>query len=204
MNVSIRKATEADAPSLSRICPLTADAGTTAEHLHIHGELLGLVYALPYVKLRTTFGFVAVVNEVVGYVVGSTDTRTFEREAAENWWPPLQKKYPVMVDQVAGKEADERYRRLLQNMPAVSPANITFSPAHLHINILPPHQRKGLGRRLIGIAVEYLKAEGIDKVWVGMDLRNTAAKKFYERLGFCDIETSPPGNMGLDFENWRA
>jgi hypothetical protein len=74
MPISIRQASVDDAPALSRICLLTADAGKSAEDLHNFPELPGLLWAVPYVHLPTTWGFVMVdeINgEVVGYIVGS-------------------------------------------------------------------------------------------------------------------------------------
>lgn len=199
MPVILRRATELDESSLSQICLFTANAGTSAEHLHDHGELPGLVYAIPYVKLPTTFGYVMVddsTNEVVGYTLASTDTRTYEREAAEHWWPVLQATYPLTL---GGKPADQRYLKLLRDMHTAPDANIAFSPAHLHIDILPEYQRQGWGRRLIDRVAEHLKEEGIDGVWVGLDPKNENAKRFYEKLGFVPIEGAPDGNMGLRF-----
>lgn len=204
MPIVIRPADESDAPSLSRICLLTGAAGLSAEHLHDHGELLGLVYAVPYVKLANTFGFVMVNDataEVVGYVLGTTDTRAFEREAEETWWPPLAAKYPVS-DNAGAKAADVRYMKLFQKMHTTPEGCIAFSPAHLHIDILPEYQRQGWGKVLIGRAVEFLRAQGIDGLWVGLDPKNENGKKFYARLGFKDIEC-PGANMGLRFENWK-
>jgi len=202
MSVTIRKATESDAPALSRICLLTADAGASAEHLHDFGELPGLVYAVPYVKLSTTWGFVLVEessDQVVGYIVGSKDTRVYERKVAEHWWPALAVKYPPLL---AMKPAD---KNLLRNMHTAPDANVAFAGAHLHINIMEEYQGKGWGRKLIAIAIEYLKMEGVqgDGIWVGLDPRNEKARKFYERLGFAVIEGAPYGNMGLKFDDFK-
>jgi ribosomal protein S18 acetylase RimI-like enzyme len=206
MTVSLRPAFESDAPSLSHICLLTGAAGFSAEALHDHGELPGLVYAVPYVKLPTTFGFIIFddkTSEVVGYVLGSSDTRTFEHEAEEHWWPALRAKYPIDgPGKIAGKEADEHFMKLFQKMPAAPDECIVFSRAHLHIDILPGYQRQGWGKKLIGCVVDYLRAEKINSVWVGLDPKNENAKKFYRKLGFEDIE-APGTNMGLHFDNWR-
>ena len=53
----IREATSSDSPALSRICLLTGNAGQSAEAQHTFGELIGLVFAEPYVHLPTTFAF---------------------------------------------------------------------------------------------------------------------------------------------------
>ncbi|KAJ7684038.1 acyl-CoA N-acyltransferase [Mycena rosella] len=197
MSVIIRRATEADAPSLSRICLLTADAGASAESLHDHGELPGLVYAVPYVKLPTTWAFVLVDgSKVVGYIVGSKDTRAYEQYAGDHWWPAQAEEYPPAA---MLREADRKYANLLRNMHTASDANITFSPAHLHINILDEYQGQGWGRKMIQTAIEHLKEEGVKGVWLGMDPRNTGARKFYERLGFSGFEGSLPDDVGLRF-----
>ncbi|KAJ7228523.1 acyl-CoA N-acyltransferase [Mycena pura] len=196
----IRRATQADAPALSQICLVTADAGKSAESQHDYGHLPGLVYAVPYVFLPTTWAFVLVDESkdqlVVGYIVGSKDTRAYEQCAAEQWWPAQAEKYQpsAMV-----QEADKRYANMLRNMHTAEDANIAFSPAHLHINILEEYRGQGWGRKLIQTAVDYLKGEGVVGVWLGVDPRNSEAQKFYERLGFSAFEGASPHTLGLKF-----
>jgi GNAT superfamily N-acetyltransferase len=97
-------------------------------------------------------------TQVVGYILGSTDTRAYERYLAEHWWPALAEKYPV---EKAVKPADIYYTNLLRNMHTASDSNIAFSPAHLHIDILEAYQKQGWGRRLIAVAVQYLTTKGL-------------------------------------------
>ncbi|KAK1229510.1 hypothetical protein PQX77_007398, partial [Marasmius sp. AFHP31] len=120
------------------------------------------------------------------------------RYAEEHWWPPLAEKYPPSI---AKKPADEKYMKFLQKMFRAPEENIAFAAAHLHINILETHQKKGLGRKMIERAVEYLKGENVEGngVWLGMDPRNDNARKFYERMGFKPIEGVPDTNVGLKF-----
>jgi len=192
---------------LSKICLLTCDVGKSGETLHDYPELPGLVYAVPYVKLPYTWGFVIERDdpkEVVGYILGATDTRAFENAARETWWPSLAPKYPVEGGhKITGKPADERYAKLISNMDVAEQECIDFSPAHLHVDILEDYQRKGWGRKLIGRAVEYLRDEiGLDGVFLGMDMRNTGARRFYERLGFRRWSGAPEHAFGLKFVDW--
>ncbi|KAI0729415.1 acyl-CoA N-acyltransferase [Fomitopsis betulina] len=203
--VYIREARALDSTAVSRICLLTGDAGSSAEHLHSFGELIGLMYAEPYVRLPAGFGFVLVDPDkhdaVVGYVLGTADTRLFEQQASESWFPEVQKRYPphsLQADRPL-KPADERYIRTIHNPPRAPQVQIAFSPAHLHIDILPEYQRQGWGRRLMNRAFEHLKELGLDRVWLGLDPRNGSARKFYQRLGFEDIEGAPEGVMGYKF-----
>ncbi|KAJ7609670.1 acyl-CoA N-acyltransferase [Mycena rosella] len=187
MTVKIRPALPQDAAALSRICLLTADAGQSAEHLHDFPELPGLVWAVPYVQLPTTWGFVMEEEssgEVVGYIVGSTDTPAYEKYAAENLWPVLSERYPVSV---MTKPADQHYAKLLRKFHVLPDTTLAFSPAHLHIDILGSYQ-VGWGRKLIQTAVEYLSGEGIDGIWLVLNPTNVNARKFYEKLGFRSIE----------------
>ena len=144
-------------------------------------------------------------KEVVGYIVGATDTRAFERAAKEDWWPALAQKYPVEGEhKITGKQADESYARLISNMTEIDQESIDFSPAHLHINILEEYRGQGWGRKLITRAIEYLRDEvKLDGVFLGMDSRNVDAGKFYERLGFAQWKGAPRYTVGLKFADWK-
>ncbi|KDQ64619.1 hypothetical protein JAAARDRAFT_28259 [Jaapia argillacea MUCL 33604] len=209
MTLLIRPSTPSDELAVSHICLVTADAGKSAEPLHIHPELPGLVYAVPYIHLPTTFGFVLQVEEtreVVGYVVGTRDSREYEKVAREQWWPPIQERYPLDgPGKLEGKEGDEHYFKLVHDMHVAPDKCHDFSPAHIHINILEPYRGKGWGRRMIGKAVELLRGEGFTAVWLGIDPRNEEAKKFYLRIGFKLLEGEgfPEGSLGLSFVDWQ-
>ena len=106
---------------------------------------------------------------------------------------------------MAKKPGDVYYTNLLRNMSTSPQSNIDFSPAHLHIDILPAFQGKGFGSTLIKTAVQYLKEEGLDGIWLGLDPRNTGARLFYEKLGFKQIEGAPNANqLGLKFADLRV
>lgn len=205
MTLKVRKATEEDEDSVSRICLLTANAGASATALHDFGELPGLVYAVPYVKFPTTWGFVLedeTTRDVVGYILGSTDTRAYESYIAEHWWPALAEKYPV---EKAVKPADVYYTNLLHNMHTALDSNIAFFPAHLHIDILEAYQRQGWGRRLISVAVQYLITKGLQGVWLGLDSRNEGARRFYKKLQFNVITGAPDEiQIGLRFADLKS
>ncbi|KAJ7139549.1 acyl-CoA N-acyltransferase [Mycena epipterygia] len=187
MAVKIRPASIHDAPALSRICLLTADSGQSAEHLHDFPELPGLVWAVPYVTLPTTWGFVMEEEsngEVVGELVASAGPEISTVGRNETRRPVL---HPVVAE--------------MRILPATTTA---FSPAHLHIDILASYQKQGWGRKLIQMAVEYLRGQGIDGVWLVMNPKNMNACKFYEKLGFASIEGSPENHVGLRFESWAC
>ncbi|KAI0776064.1 acyl-CoA N-acyltransferase [Trametes elegans] len=209
-DVYVRAVRPEDSPALNRICLLTGDAGKSAEPLHEFGELIGLVYAEPYAHLPATFGFVMIdpskahdgFGGVVGYVLGSYDTRTFEQHAAGEWYPRVRAKYAYPA---GATDADRRFIGILHNPPRSPQAAVDFSPAHLHIDILSDYQRQGWGRKLIAQAVEYLRDErGLSRLWLGLDTRNDGAKRFYERLGFKVLPGAPEGTMGVEFAVFKG
>lgn len=213
----IRRATLADSPALSRICLLTGAAGHSAAASHTFGELPGLMYAEPYVHMGSAAGFVLVDPQVegggvVGYVLTAFDTQAFEREMEAGWFPQWRAKYPHPYVAPVGdtedtpkpKEADVRFITTIHAPHTATPAQLAFSPAHLHIDILPSYQRQGWGRALIGRLVGFLKEEkGLEGVWLGMDPNNLDAGKFYRRLGFGDVEGAPETVLGLKFADWK-
>ncbi|VDC06125.1 unnamed protein product [Peniophora sp. CBMAI 1063] len=213
--LTIRPVRESDAPSIANICLLTGNAGASAEHLHSSSrrDLLGSVWALPYVHLPHTFGFVLVddADDVPqGYLLGTTDSLAFAKVEEEQWWPPLRKRYPLNASDDAPEseprtEADQRYISLIHRAPdAPHPAALALSPVHMHIDLLPAVQRQGWGRRMIDAAVTHLKKEGYGALWLGLDPANESADKFYARLGFEGIEGAPSNVRGLRFERWAA
>ena len=212
---TIRPVVPEDITALSRICILTGDAGQSAEPLHRHGELPGLLWALPYVLLPTetaqTWGFVLVddaapdddhtTKVIKGYILGTSDTRVFERVTEGEWWPALRIRFPLSSEVDERTTADQDHIDLIHRAPDVAPeACLAVSPAHMHINLLPEVQRHGWGRKLIGCAVDHLRGQHIGALWVGMDERNVAARIFYEKVGFRGVEGAPDKFMALDFE----
>jgi len=216
MSFVIRPVASEDITAISRICLLTADAGRSAETLHRHPELPGLVWALPYVLLppmtARTWGFVLVdtsapdndhtTSAVKGYILGASDSRAHEAATEAEWWPPLRIRFPLEGAGDERTEADEKCISIIHRAPdPAHKACLAVSPAHMHINLLPEVQRRGWGKKLIGKAVDHLRGEGIGSVWLGLDKRNTSARKFYEKVGFKGISGAPNSNMALYFNS---
>lgn len=86
-------------------------------------------------------------EEVVGYILGTTDTVLLSELEGKEWWPALREKYPLETEDDSGvalargrTRADSRLIKVLHS-PYVDPPSITDAyPAHIHIDILPSHQ----------------------------------------------------------------
>jgi ribosomal protein S18 acetylase RimI-like enzyme len=189
----IRDATPADAPQLHRICLVTGDAGQDATGLYTDGDLLGEVYVGPYLHLAPAVAALATAEDgsVLGYVLGTPDTRAFVAAAEARWWPGLRDRYPLGAGGLHRTPADHALVELIHHPRAPDPGLVGTYPAHLHIDLLPEAQGQGLGRALIDWLLDRLSLLGAHGVHLGVDPRNTVAIAFYERLGFTRWGSDP-------------
>jgi ribosomal protein S18 acetylase RimI-like enzyme len=177
----IRPYRPSDLDELYDICLRTGDAGQDATPLFSDPKLIGHVYAGPYGVLAPDRAFVAEDAEgVCGYVIGAADTREFEERLEREWWPGLRARY---ADAHAPATPDERMRRLIHH-PLRMPRRISEAyPAHLHIDLLPRLQGRGMGKRMI----DRWRAHAGRPTHLAAGERNARAVRFYHAYGFAEI-----------------
>ncbi|MFZ4720601.1 MAG: GNAT family N-acetyltransferase [Ilumatobacteraceae bacterium] len=181
-DVELRLAASADRDALYDICLRTGDAGDDASGLIRHGELYGHLYAGQYLALEPGLALVAVLDgTVVGYALGALDTASFEERLEHEWWPGLRAAHPLPGE---GTDLDRSFTARLHAPPRTPTAVTDRYPSHLHIDLLPVAQGRGVGRRLIDALLAAMVALGSTGVHLGVDPRNTRAIGFYAHLGF--------------------
>jgi ribosomal protein S18 acetylase RimI-like enzyme len=75
--------------------------------------------------------------------------------------------------------------------PELSPADVVRGyPAHLHLNLLPRLQRRGVGLMLLEAWLELASERGAEAVHVGVNSANTGAVRFWTRHGFRTLVTA--------------
>ncbi|QUS37265.1 GNAT family N-acetyltransferase [Falsirhodobacter algicola] len=193
----IRLATPADLPRIYEICLLTAGAGGDGTHLYSDPKGPGYMHAAPYAVLEPECAFVLDdgTGRAVGYIVGTPDTAAFEDRLDAEWWPDVRAaiaEMPVACDKdaVLIERAKGGHRR--------DPSLLASYPAHLHINILPPAQGGGWGRRMIQTQLDAMRARGVTGLHLGLDPRNVTAIAFYTHLGFRDVSVDSDLVYGMD------
>ena len=190
--MQVRPFSPCDLAGMYRVCLLTGDAGADASGLYRDPDLLGHVYAAPYPVADPGLTWVVTDDEgVAGYVVGTADSQAFARWQEESWWPPLRERYPLRPA-VEGY-LDHELRQAVHQGTTYDPAVTDPYPAHLHIDLLPRAQGRGLGRTLIGTLVAALRARGVPGLHLGVATRNTGATAFYGRVGFREVAAQPWG-----------
>jgi len=195
----LRPARPADREALLAISLATGDAGGDAARLYRDGDLIGLIYSAPYLALEPDLAPVAQDGDgVAGFAVGTADTPAFEARLERDWWPPLRAAHPAHEGDPAAWTADER-RIARFHAPRLTPTAVTARrPAHLHLNLLPRAQGRGLGRRLVQTWLARLAelpappGEGRPEVGVGVHVgvgpANARALRFWRACGFEPLE----------------
>ncbi|RMI07116.1 GNAT family N-acetyltransferase [Cellulomonas triticagri] len=189
-----------DLPGMSRVCLLTGDAGADATPVYRDPDLLGHVYATPYPVADPGLTWVVTDGSgaVVGYVVGTADSQGFARWQEQHWWPALRERLPRPED-VDHATRDHELLRVVHDGATYDPAVTDRYPAHLHIDLLPAAQGRGLGRALITTLRDALRERGVPGLHLGVSGGNTGAIAFYERVGFTVVERHPWGlTLGTD------
>jgi len=189
-DIIIRKAQKSDIPYIYEICLKTGDAGKDAEDLYLDHYLIGNYYAAPYFFFPEGICFVAEYQyRPQGYIIAAPDTAAFEKWMEEEWLPPLRSRYPLPFPQeLTRSEKEAELIKIIYNKKF--PLEKDYEnwckdyPAHLHIDMLPILQGKGLGRKLMNILFMELERQGIKGLHLGVSAENKNAVLFYQKLDF--------------------
>jgi ribosomal protein S18 acetylase RimI-like enzyme len=180
---SIRSALPGDRERLYEICLLTGAAGRDATGLMSDARLLGDLYVASYAELEPELAFVVDdgSGEAQGYIVGARDTRAFEARCEAEWYPEARRRH---AEPGTAEGLDSLFLALLHEPPVADDDVVATYPSHLHIDLLPPFQSGGWGRRLMGTLFDALRATGSSGVHLGVSEANQRAIGFYDHLGF--------------------
>ncbi|MFB9464309.1 GNAT family N-acetyltransferase [Streptomyces cinereospinus] len=182
-----------DRAALDDICVRTAHVGQDSRPHYRDPGIFPATFAAPYVHLEPELAFVLDDGHgrAVGYVLGTADTPRFVAEFRAKWLPLVADAYPDPVGEPA--TPDESIVRLLHRPERMIVPELADHPAHLHIDLLPAWQRRGHGRALMHRFLRALADAGVPAVHLSMATANTAARAFYDRLGFRPIDVPDPG-----------
>jgi ribosomal protein S18 acetylase RimI-like enzyme len=187
----IRPYAAADFDAISEICLRTGELGQDATGLYSSDELLADIYARPYLLLEPELAFVlARGDRVKGYILGCADTARFVQRYRAEWLPHFARRY-VHVEPPRSRDERTRHRGFTPEQMLIP--ELDRYPAHLHIDLLPEVQRRGFGRQLMQHLIGALEQRGVPGLHLGLAAANTAARAFYDRVGFHELPSSTPG-----------
>ncbi|HET9061024.1 MAG TPA: GNAT family N-acetyltransferase [Acidimicrobiales bacterium] len=181
----VRPFQPSDIDDVYDVCVRTGDVGQDASSTFERPRLIPDIFAGPYVEREPELAFVIDDGgRAVGYVLGTADTVAFVQWYRDVWLPQVSPAYPP-TPEPPFQTRDQGFLHLLRWPERMLMGGLLEPyPAHLHIDILPPWQGRGLGR---GLMEEFLRAAnraGAPGVHLGVDPANTRAFGFYKALGF--------------------
>ena len=191
--LTIRPYQPTDREMVFRIAADSAFFGEPVEAFFEDRRLFYEAFFRAYTALEAEQGWVACAgDEVVGFLMGCTDTVRLRRRLArqilpEATWQILRGRYHIGA----------RTRRYALGLALGAlrgeffQATPTFYPAHLHVNLARDWRGRGLGRRLTEAYLYVLQRLGIPGVHVHTTSLNMAACRLYEKLGFRLLDSRP-------------
>ncbi|GIH16976.1 GNAT family N-acetyltransferase [Rugosimonospora africana] len=194
--VRVRPVEPSDRDALYDICLRTADTGADARGQYLSDTLVGDIFAVPYAEREPQHCFVVDdgTGAAVGYIVGVADTADFVRWYRQEWIPRVAHRRPVPPDPPVTRD-DVMLSRHYRPERMLVPALLSDYPAHLHIDLLPDWQGKGWGRALMHRFLDSLRTAGVPRVHLSTSRSNVNACKFYDRLGFTEIDVPDAGSI---------
>jgi len=181
----IRRVEPRDIEALYAVSLATGLVGDDASHLYNDGRLIGHIYSAPYANLEPDLALVIVdADGVAGFAVGTGDTEAWESRLEQDWWPSLRSGYPRPIGPPAHWSAEQRRAEMI-HAPERTPNAVSKDyPAHLHLNLLPRLQGRGVGWTLLGRWLALARRKGAAGVHVGVNRDNARALAFWARSGF--------------------
>ena len=183
----IRPYRDSDRADCFEVCVRTANLGGDASGMYSSDALMADLFFAPYADLDPQLAFVVDAGDrVVGYVVATANTRDYVTRYRAELLPRFAAMYPR---QPPGSTGDSFMIDLGHNPERLLLPVVDEYPAHLHIDILPEWQGRGLGRRLMDTERAALASRGVAALHLTMVDENLGARSFYDRLGFRLLES---------------
>ncbi len=213
----IRRYRDSDHDAVYDVCVRTADAGGDARGQYSTDDLMGDLFAGPYLYLEPDFAFVL---EDGPSDDGPSDDKPGDDKPGDD--KPGDDKHRDDEHRAVGyvlgtpdtaafvRSCRERWIPRLAGRYLVPPdppvtledqmlalgyqpelllwPGLAEYPAHLHIDLLPPFQGQGHGRQLMETFYAAAAAAGAAGVHVAVMTANVPARGFYRRLGFTHLE----------------
>jgi GNAT superfamily N-acetyltransferase len=194
----IRLARPGDEPGAYHVCLKTGDRGEDGEALYADDpDALGRIFVGPYLTFEPELSLILEDAEgVCGYALGALDSRAFYARYETEWRPRLCAQFSAPAGEPEHWTPVQQLHHEYHHPEYFCPEPYDAYPSHLHIDLLPRAQGRGLGRRMLEQVMDLMRRRGSPGAHLGVNRRNTRAHAFYEHLGFRELTRTGTDQSG--------
>lgn len=199
MTAIIRPFAPADLDAIYAVSLATGHEGGDAFHLYEDKRLVGQIYSAPYAVLQPELMLVVADEDGVGgFVTGATDTSGWEDRLERDWWPELRAAYADPGETPSADWTADKRRAAMIHRPGRTPSAVARGwPSHIHLNLLPRLQRRGLGSALLDAWLNLPAVRQAGPAHVGVNRGNLGGVGFWEARGFTPLPLDGPAGRTL-------
>lgn len=180
--IEIRKYQAKDYQAVRRICMETAKKGFQNK------EVICWMFLDYYLESESEHAYVLVVKEeVIGYIVASTNAKLYEQQMKEKWIPKIRRNSFILG-------LFSKISLIVSN-----PLNKEYGGS-FHMNIAPKYQKLGLGKRLLDVLKEHLRIYGHPYLFCITENNRTRGYGFYKHYGFKEVKQYLIGSLVLRYD----
>jgi GNAT superfamily N-acetyltransferase len=194
----LRAARPGDEPGAYHVCLKTGDFGRDGETFYREDpDALGRIFVGPYLAFEP--GLSLILEDglgVCGYALGAFDSHEFYARYEAEWRPKLCAQFPEPQGDSAQWTRVQQAHSWYHHPDYYCPEPYETYPSHLHIDLLPRAQGRGLGRRMLEKVMSTLRSRGSPGAHLGVSLLNERAFGFYQCLGFQELIRVGSGKDG--------
>lgn len=168
------------------VCLKTGNFGQDGEPFYRDDpDALGRVFVGPYLAYEPELARILEDDQgICGYVLAAMDSHAFYARYEAEWRPELCRAHPAPTGDPGGWNRVQQIHHVYHHPDYFCPKPYDQYPSHVHIDLLPRAQGRGLGRAMMAEVLGLLRQRGSPGAHLGVSLPNVLAQGFYRKLGF--------------------
>ncbi len=149
-------------------------------------KLFAMRFVLHYTHFQPDYCFVYKENnKIAGYIIGTDDTKKQEADFLKTMYPKMLLRMYLFTwwYSITSFRNIKRFSKP-NNESVLDDTLLDTYPAHLHMNVLPGYQGRGIGQQLLDSFMSALREKNVAGIHLGTSSENKKAVPFYEKNNF--------------------